>query len=221
MEIGGAMENNEKQIDDKVNNLENENRKLQNRIEELEAQIKEYTKPKENGSIDYYLDETLKLLKNMKNYDTVGFANQIYYWVRELDFFYSKLVNNQKKSPSEVFYQVKPSERPKEGQVAYFNLRRGYPKETYDGHYCYIVKDFGFKYIIIPTTSVKEDSADLNEKFEIDIELSKFTNNKVSRMQVSDIRVVDIQRLNQKKGIFDVVTDKQSIEEKIKEILFS
>lgn len=171
-------------------------------------------------TIREYMEKATILLENMKNYDSEGFANQLYYWVKELDFFYTKLVKNQGKEPSKVFYQVPPSKRPKVGQVAYFNLRRGYPKETYDGHYCYIVKDFGFKYVIIPTTSVKKDSSDLNEDFEIDINLKDFPNDLLSRMQVTDIRVVDIQRFNEKKPVYDVLTDSNFILEKIKKILF-
>lgn len=79
-----------------------------------------------------------------------------------------KLVKNGQ-SPSDVIYNLPPSERPREGQIAYINLRRGYPKETFDDHWCYILKDYGTKYLIIPTTSIKVDSGECNPLYEMDI----------------------------------------------------
>ena len=45
----------------------------------------------------------------------------------------------------------------------------GYPKETFDDHWCYILKDYGTKYLIIPTTSIKVDSGECNPLYEMDI----------------------------------------------------
>lgn len=177
-------------------------------------------KGEEKLTIRSDMEEAIKILEKMKNYDSEGFANQLLYWVKEMSFFYSTLVEIQlNKDPSKTFYKITPSARPKEGQVAYFNLRRGYPKETYDGHYCYILKDLGVKFIIIPTTSVKENSTSLNPDFEFDITLDNFTNELTSRMQISDIRAVDAQRINEKKRIYDVKTDKSLILESINKIL--
>lgn len=173
------------------------------------------------------LEEQMKqitdTLINMKNYDTEDFVNQLYYWVRDLNFFYSTLVPKQNNDKSKTFYQVAPSKLPKEGQVAYFNLRKGYPKELYDGHFCYILKSFKYKFLVIPGTSVKEDSAPIDENFEVDIYLKDFTNNLVTRLQVTDIRVVDLQRLNTKRNIYDIDESKITISEinkKVKNIIF-
>jgi hypothetical protein len=165
------------------------------------------------------LNDVKQMLSTIRNYDANGFANQLKYWVKELHFFYNRIVPNQTNNPSTSFYEIPPAQRPKEGQVAYFNLRRGYPKELYDGHYCYVLKDFGSKYVIIPTTSVKSESSILNPNFEFDIKIKDFENDLTSRMQISDIRSVDIQRLNGKRNIYDVETDREEIVKNVNRIL--
>ncbi len=162
--------------------------------------------------------ESTKILENINNFDKDGFANQLKFWLKELHFFYNNLVPNQTNNPSTSYYQIKPSMRPKESQIAFFNLRRGYPKEVYDGHYCYILKDFGTKYLVVPTTSVK-DGTKPNPKFEYDIEIKNFKNKMLTRMQISDIRSLDIQRFNEKKQVYDVVTDRNDIVHEIQRIL--
>lgn len=164
------------------------------------------------------MNESIKILEKIKNYDSEGFANQLKYWLMELEFFYNKIVPNQTANPSTSFYEITPSIRPKEGQVAFFNLRRGYPKEIYDGHYSYILKDFGLKYLIIPTTSVKDKST-ANPDYEYDIKMRNFKNELTTRLQVSDIRSIDIQRFNEKRPVYDVLTDKQLIIKEIQRIL--
>ena len=37
-----------------------------------------------------------------------------------------------------------------------------------DGHWCYVLKDFGSKMLVIPCTSIKEDSPEATE-YELDI----------------------------------------------------
>lgn len=155
-------------------------------------------------------------LESIKNYDTVGFVSQLKYLVGQIYFFYNHLVPKQGNDESRTFYKVKV--RPKEGQIAYFNLTRGFPKELYDGHFCYILKDFKSKFIIIPTTSVKSNSAECNPNYELDIE--DHTKTSKSRLHIDDIRVADIQRLNPTKGIFDVITDREIILAAIKNKLF-
>lgn len=171
-------------------------------------------------SVEQNFQDALTALKSIKNYDIEGFSSQLLYWIKQLSFFYNTVVPQQTNDPSTSFYNVEPSKRPKEGQVAYFNLRRGYPKETYDGHYCYILKEFKMKYVIIPLTSVKPNSSPLNPQFEYDIQLINFPNNLLSRLQVTDIRSVDMQRLNEKRPIYNVLTDPTIILNNIKKFLF-
>lgn len=156
---------------------------------------------------------------DQEKYDVQGFVDELGYWVNDLYWFYNVIVKPGQ-DPSKIPFKIKPSLRPKEGQVAYFNLRRGYPKELYDGHYCYVLKDFGLKFLIIPTTSVKKDSSELNPNNEIKIEIKDFKNDYETRIQVSDIRVVDTQRFKPNKGVYDVLTEQSYIIQEIKRILF-
>ncbi|MGG1659273.1 hypothetical protein [Brevibacillus sp. NRS-1366] len=172
------------------------------------------------SSIRNDMEEAIRIMENMKNYDASGFAIQLKFWVKELDFFNNTLVEKHpEKDASLTTYHISESKRPTEGQVAYFNLRRGYPKELYDGHQCYILKDFGLKLLIIPTTSVKGDSAPLDEEFEMDIKIKNFENDLPTRLQFSDIRSIDAQRINEKRAIYDVETDRTLILGKVKKVL--
>lgn len=158
-------------------------------------------------------------LEKMKNYNSERFVEELKDLVGQLNFFYDFLVEKQGGDSSKTFYQIKPSKRPREGQVAYFKLGRGFPKELYDAHYCYILKDYKVKYIVIPMTSVKDDS-EPDPKFEFDITTKNFINNLKSRLHIDEIRTVDIQRLVQDKGSYNIVEEKIFIENKVKELLF-
>ena len=173
-------------------------------------------------SIRDNLEKVINILEKMKNYDAEGFSSQLLYMTRELDFFYSKLVEKQNdKNPSKTFYNVRPiSKRPNQGQVGYFSLRRGYPKEVYDGHYCYVLKDFGVKFVVIPLTSVKDGST-ANPNFEMDIEIKDFINNNVSRLQITDIRAVDVQRIDESREVYDVNTPRQLILDKVQNLILT
>lgn len=166
------------------------------------------------------MKEAKATLKKIKNYDVSGFARELKYWIRELHFFYNIIVPNETNDPSTSFYKIKPANRPTTGQIAYFNLRRGYPKEIYGGHYCYILKDYGSKYLVIPTTSVKKNSSPPNSKIEIDIEIKDFKNDKISRLHLSDMRAIDIQRINEQKAVFEVKGNTANLNQKISLILF-
>lgn len=161
------------------------------------------------------MNEATNILERINNFDKDGFANQLKYWLKELEFFYNRITPNQTGNPSTSFYKIQSSLRPNEGQIAFFNLRRGYPKEIYDGHYCYILKDFGIKYLVIPTTSVK-DQSQANPNFEYDIKIRNFKNDLTTRLQISDIRTIDIQRFNEKRIVYNVVTDRETIAEFVK-----
>lgn len=160
-----------------------------------------------------------KLIK-IKNYDHGVFLLQLEHWINELSFFYNIVVKDGQ-DPSKVIYDIPFKQRPIIGQVAYFNLRRGYPKETYDGHWCYILSDYGSKFVILPITSEKGDSLTLNIKYEMYIDIKDFENNEKSRLQLTDIRSIDIMRVYKKKKIYNTTTDRALIIEKVKEILFS
>jgi hypothetical protein len=104
--------------------------------------------------------------------------------------------------------------------LAYFNIGRGYPKELQDGHWCYVLKDFGYKMLIVPCTSIKENSSAINENFEMEIETMYHHEKMRCRMQLSDMRMVDLQRLDERKPIYEVRTNKEDIKSFIKEKIF-
>jgi len=148
-----------------------------------------------NKEIDKYLNKTKGILKNMDHYDSEGFANQLYWWAKDLSFFYNVVAKDG--NLDNTYYHIKPqSKRPNEGQIAYFNLRRGYPKELYDGHWAYVMKDFQFKFLIVPMTSVKKDKPP--HEYELDISVKNFVNNLQSRLKLTDMRFIDAQRVNEK-----------------------
>lgn len=164
------------------------------------------------------MEMATRILENLKNYDGHQCSYQILLWLRELEHFYNTIVPQQGNDPSKAYYNIKPkSSRPNEGQVAYFNLRRGYPKELYDGHWCYVLKDFNTKFLIVPLTSVKNDEP--KDKYEIEINIKDFINDLSSRIQVTDLRFIDAQRINENQKVFDVLTDRTNIINEIFSIL--
>ena len=171
-----------------------------------------------NRQIKKNITEVERILQNIKNYDAEQFSIQLLHWVRELNYFYSKLVPQQSNDPSQTFYHINPpSNRPNEGQVGYFNLRRGYPKELYDGHWCYILRDFKTKYLIVPLTSVKKNT--MKDKYEVEIVIANFENDLSSRLQVTDLRFIDAQRINEREAVYDTETPREKIVEEVMEIL--
>lgn len=171
--------------------------------------------------IDKKIGFIKKTIKGLKHYDTpVKLADEIDKWLQELAYFHNKIVKDGQ-NPSEVIYNLPPSERPKEGQIAYINLRRGYPKETYDDHWCYILKDYGTKYLIIPTTSIKTDSAPCNPLYEMDI-IDKTPAGK-SRLQFTDMRSIDIMRVCRSihPNFYDVITDRKNILQKFLDVVLT
>lgn len=122
-----------------------------------------------------------------------------------------------------AYCNVLDSKRPNEGQVAFFDLGYGFPKELYDKHWCFVLKDFGSTFVILPLTSVKDKSKP-NPRFEIDIEIKNFElNNKISRLHVNEIRTLDVQRLDTRNVSkpYDVITNKEYIVSEVNRILLT
>ena len=170
------------------------------------------------------LEGNIEELKNYLNkldesglYDAKKYSRSLLHQTSQLSYFYCSLVKDG--SPSDTYYHV--HKRPKEHQMAYFNIGRGFPKELMDGHWCYIVKDLGYKMLIIPFTSIKKESSPLNPHFEKDLTViddhGMITH---SRMQLTDLRTVDIQRLDCRKPFYTVCDDREEIRNFIIEHLF-
>lgn len=158
-------------------------------------------------------DHLDKIILNLKDidldlYDVNAFLASVSRKANGLQFFHKRCLIAKKK-PHEFVYH--PDKLVKENQVAYVDLGRGFPKETYDLHLCYFLKNFGVKAIVIPTTSVKDNSKP-NPNFEIDILIKNFEKNDcLSRLHVDDIRTIDIQRVDTRKPFYDTVTNKEYI----------
>ena len=161
--------------------------------------------------------QNMPLDANNKQYDKKGFILDLKSQVVQLNKFFTELVPQQGGDASETYFT--PTIRPKINQVAYFNLGHGFPKELFGGHYCYILKEFNTKMLVVPTTSVKHNSKKTNKDYEIDINIKDFKNGYDTRLQVSDVRCVDLQRLYLKKGIFDVITNQKDIVNELKRII--
>ena len=175
----------------------------------------------EKKYIDTKIGFIKKTIKGLQHYDNpCKLVDEIDKWLYEIFYFYNKVVKDCQ-NPSEVIYNLPPSERPKEGQIAYINLRRGYPKETYDDHWCYILKDYGTKYLIIPTTSIKSNSAKCNPLYEMDI-IDKTPTGK-SRLQFTDMRSIDIMRVCRSvhPNCYDVITDRKDILQKFQNLILT
>ena len=141
-----------------------------------------------------------------KNYDVEIFINHLEFQVKQLKFFYDTLVPKQGGNPSKTYYSLKTI--PKEHQIIYVNLTRGFPKELYDPHYCYVLKNCGTKLIVIPTTSIKPDSKECKQGFELDIIVKDGEN---CRLNLDDIRTIDFMRIDERKIYQNVETDRQTI----------
>lgn len=175
----------------------------------------------EKKKIDQKIGFIKKTIKSLQHYDNpVKLVDEIDKWLQELAFFYNKVVKDGQ-NPSTVIYNVPSAKRPKEGQIAYINLRRGYPKETYDDHWCYILKDYGTKFLIIPTTSIKSTSGECDPLYEMDID-DKTPAGK-SRLQFTDVRSVDVMRVCQSvnPNYYDVITDRNDILKKFQSLILT
>lgn len=198
--------------------------KLYIQITEKNKKFKSIYKSRRDIYMKEDLEGNIEELKNYLNkldesglYNAEKYSRSLLHQTSQLSYFYCSLVKDG--SPSDTYYHV--HKRPKEHQMAYFNIGRGFPKELMDGHWCYIVKDLGYKMLIIPCTSIKKESSPLNPHFEKDLTViddhGLITH---SRMQLTDLRTVDIQRLDCRKPFYTVCDDREEIRNFIIEHLF-
>ena len=160
------------------------------------------------------LFEVGKALTNIEKtgiYDVEKYCCSIKHLTNQLEYFYCHLVPKGSSNTDETFYHLQ--RRPAEHQLAYFNIGRGFPKELMDGHWCYVLKDLGYKMLVIPSTSVKADSKPCHPLFEMDIEIMMNGKKTKSRIQLSDIRSIDVQRLDLRKTFCEVQTPRDEIVE--------
>ena len=153
-------------------------------------------------SVKSNLREISKSLENLEKtgiYDVEKYSHSLLHLTSQLEYFWI-------------------AHRPKVHQLAYFNIGRGFPKELMDGHWCYILKDMGYKMLVVPCTSLKGTACNPEYEMDIKIKMGKQISN--SRIQLSDLRTVDNQRLDLRKPFCDVLTDEKEIKSFIEEHLF-
>ena len=161
-------------------------------------------------SVHDNLVEISKSLENLEEtgiYDVEKYSCSLKHLTNQLEYFYCHLVKEQGRDSENTFYHLKL--RPKIHQLAYFNIGRGFPKELMDGHWCYILKDLGYKMLIIACTSLKGNSC--NPGFELDIDVMMEKVKTKSRLQLSEIRCVDMQRLDLRKPFCNVLSTRKEI----------
>ena len=165
---------------------------------------------------DFYdMSESLNRLKKSQSYDVNKLVYSLKHLVGQLEYYYCDFLPKSQSGnyvPKEIIWL--------ENSLVYVNLGRGFPKEIMDGHWCYVLKNYGYKLLVIPTTSVKEDSMAINPKYEKDIQVKKKEKKAISRLQLSDMRSVDIQRVYTKKKNCQVITSYDEICEFVKSNIF-
>ncbi|MGN1181776.1 MAG: hypothetical protein ACI4SR_02130 [Faecalibacillus sp.] len=170
-------------------------------------------------SIKENVEEMMKSMENLEKtgiYDVEKYSYSLLHQTSQLEYFYCHLVKENHRECDETFYHV--FKRPKEHQLAYYNIGRGFPKELMDGHWCYVLKDLGYKMLVIPCTSLK--GTECNPEFEMDIDIKMYGKITKSRIQLSDIRSIDVQRIDLRKPFCKVLTDKKEIMDFIIDRLF-
>lgn len=125
-----------------------------------------------------------------------------------------------------VYYWKKKKENPKwvcsptlefqEGDMVYVNLDVGFPHEMCFGHWCYVVKKFRDKMLVIPSTSVKDDCT---VSTEMDIRVVINGKKTKSRLNFSELRTVDKMRIDPRKSVAKPQVSLCFIKYKLKEFI--
>lgn len=161
------------------------------------------------------IESELEKLKALNRYDVDMILNAWRFQVRQLNFFYCNLVNQtQSKHANDAFFNL--SREPKLYQLIYVHLGRGFPKELYDGHWCYYYKNCKTKYLVIPVTSIKSNSSMAQDGLHLDIEESDGT---MCRLRFDEMRTIDKMRIDERKGYIDIKTDCDIINAEIESFL--
>ena len=155
------------------------------------------------------------------------FDAEAFYWnlkkMVDRIFFFHNVIGAHASTPkqlSQIKFDVPKDKMPRDGQVAYFNIEHSYPKEIFNGHWCYVFRNLGNTVLIIPLTSFKEDSAPVKDDVEMEIQVSNFCEDGASKLKIHQMFCADWLRLDQRKDPYEVTTDKAIIQEKIKNVLF-
>lgn len=162
------------------------------------------------------ISRQMEELQSTNRYDVDALLYSLSYQIKQLKFFYKDLIDKQGSGDANnTYYNLRPT--PLEHQLLYVSLCRGFPKELYDGHWCYLLKDCGTKFLVIPTTSLKETSSTSEESYYFDIEE---IDGSISRLRFDEIRMIDKMRVITKdKPYRDIKTNRKTIEQKFLDFL--
>lgn len=150
-------------------------------------------------------------LAETENYDVDMLISAWKHQLTESNFFYGKLVKKEpNQDANKTYFSLK--KEPKEHQLVYTQIGRGYPKELFDPHWCYVLKHCGTKLIVIPVTSIKPDSSNPVVPYEYDIEEDSGIK---ARMHLDDMRCIDKMRIIEKRGYISVITKREDIEKAV------
>lgn len=172
---------------------------------------------------EHSLENSLKIFTDAISeldqvYDADSYLNSLIHQTKTLDFYYRNLKDGKN-------IETYKTDRPvREGDVVYVNLTRGYPMEQYDGHWCYVVRNFGYKIFIIPLCSVKAEALNSGNistcRFNMYVNVVFDKNIKsVAKMSFSDMKSVDILRVDTRKRYGRLEISHERIMEKINQIL--
>lgn len=147
-------------------------------------------------------------LAHTQNYDVDMLIDSWKHQLTASNFFYGTLVNKEPThDANKVYYSLK--HEPKEHELVYAQIGRGYSKELFDPHWCYVLKHCGTKLIVIPVTSIKPDSGSPVIPYEYDIIED---GNNMARMHFDDIRCIDKMRIIERRGYISVTTSREDVE---------
>ncbi|MFT8341365.1 MAG: hypothetical protein ABF652_08140 [Clostridium beijerinckii] len=160
-------------------------------------------------------------LVNIKNFDIQSFYYNFRRMVNNINKFHNKIGKNAKNTRelSRIQYDIPVAKKPKEGQVAYCFIEHSYPKEIFNSHWCLILKDLGNIMVVVPLTSIKEDSNLVDKEREMIIKVKKFEDDGCSKLKINQIFSADLMRIDTSKKVYDLQTDFIYIKSNIKKIL--
>lgn len=158
----------------------------------------------------------MEILQSTGRYDVDALLYSLSYQLKQLNFFYKDLIDKEgTNDANKTYYNLSPN--PTEHKIIYVSLCRGFPKELYDGHWCYVLKHSGTKLLVIPITSIKDCSSPEEQSYYFDIQ--EEGNIKV-RLRFDEMRTIDKMRVMTKdKPYKNVITQRTVIENKLMEYL--
>lgn len=154
-------------------------------------------------------------LKSTAIFNVDMLLDELHHQLQQLIFFYNTLVQKRPdKDANQTYYNLKTE--PKVHQLIYVHLGRGYPKELFDPHWCYVLKHCKTKFLVIPTTSIKETSPTEVAEYYYDIVQ---TTGDPSRLRLDEIRTIDKMRVVMSKGYKNISTSRSEIEKVVERYL--